>query len=325
MANIKEVAKRAGVGIATVSRVINNSGYVGKKTREKVEAVIKELNYKPNEIARSMLKQKNNIVAFILPTSSHPFFGALLNHLEDELYKNGYKMLLCNSNRQIEKEIAYLDMLNNNRVDAIVFLTNNDIEQYLDKSLPIISFDRHFENVPLVSSENYKGGRLAAEVLISKGCKNLMFVGDDAQVEGTVINTEVIKRREGFNDYCNEHGFQVKNVVYPLRDYSQLPEYIEKVILEAGPIDGIFTISDAIGIEVIKVLERNNIRVPEDVSVIGFDGTAPFLNLGKVISSIEQSPEELAKAISETINDYVNEKEVRNRFVPIKFKQGETA
>jgi DNA-binding LacI/PurR family transcriptional regulator len=86
MANIKEVAKKAGVGIATVSRVINNSGYVKKETREKIEKVIKDINYMPNEIARSMTRQKNNIVAFILPNSTHLFFGELLYYVEEELF-----------------------------------------------------------------------------------------------------------------------------------------------------------------------------------------------------------------------------------------------
>ncbi len=82
MSSIKEVAKAAGYGIATVSRVVNNSGYVKKETREKIERVIKEINYVPNEIARSMIKQKNGIIAFIIPNSSHLFFGELLNYVE---------------------------------------------------------------------------------------------------------------------------------------------------------------------------------------------------------------------------------------------------
>mgnify|MGYP000956835807 CR=1 FL=1 len=105
MTNIKDVAKKAGVGIATVSRVINNSGYVKKETREKVERVISEIGYVPNEIARSMLLQKNNIVAFILPNSTHLFFGELLYHVEEELFKYGYKVMLCNSSEQMAKEM----------------------------------------------------------------------------------------------------------------------------------------------------------------------------------------------------------------------------
>ena len=111
MASIIDVAKKAGVGIVTVSRVINNSGYVKKETRERVEKVIKEMDYVPNEIARSMTRQKNNIVAFILPNTTHLFFGELLYFVEEELYKKGYKMMLCNSSTSLEKDISYIDML----------------------------------------------------------------------------------------------------------------------------------------------------------------------------------------------------------------------
>ena len=128
MSNIKDVAKQAGVGIATVSRVINNSGYVKKETREKIERVIELLEYKPNEIARSMTKQRNGIVAFLLPNTTHLFFGELVNSVEEALFEFGYKLLVCNSSEKIEKEIVYLDMLKNNRVDALILLTNNDID-----------------------------------------------------------------------------------------------------------------------------------------------------------------------------------------------------
>jgi len=220
MASIIEVAKKAGVGIATVSRVINNSGYVKKETREKIEEVIKEIGYVPNEIARSMTLQKNNIVAFILPNSTHLFFGELLYFVEEELFNKGYKLMICNSSMQTEKDLAYIELLKKNRVDAIILLTNNDVESYLDKSLPIISFDRKFEGVPFVASDNYHGGVMAARHLVEKGCKHIMFIGDDAQGVHTKVSTEVSKRRLGFIEELKKHGIDnMINVEYPLGNY----------------------------------------------------------------------------------------------------------
>ena len=231
MPNIKDVARQAGVGIATVSRVLNNSGYVKKETRKKIEKIIKEINYIPNEIARSMTRQKNNIVAFIIPNSTHLFFGELLYHVEEELYKYGYKLMICNSSEKLEKEIIYLDMLKNNRVDAVILLTNNDIEKYLDKKLPLISFDRRFKDVPFVASDNYEGGVLAAKRLIEIGCTKLMFIGDDAQGDLTPVMTEVSKRRIGFSEYLAKKGVtDIVNIEYPLGNYIYIPEDIHKVI-----------------------------------------------------------------------------------------------
>ena len=175
MANIKDVASKAGVGIATVSRVINNSGYVKKETREKVERVIKEIEYIPNEIARSMTLQKNKIVAFILPNITHLFFGELSYYVEQELFEHGYKLMICNSSEQIAKEIVYLEMLKNNRVDAVILLTNNDVESLIDKNKPVVSFDRKFKDVPFVASDNYRGGVMAAKKLLELRVKETEY------------------------------------------------------------------------------------------------------------------------------------------------------
>ena len=326
MASIKDVAKKAGVGIATVSRVINNSGYVKKETREKVEKVIAELEFRPNEIARSMTKQKNGIVAFIIPNSTHLFFGELVHYVEQELFKYGYKLLICNSSEMIEKEIVYLDMLKNNRVDSVIFLTNNDIEGYLDKDLPLISFDRRFEGVPCVASDNYSGGLMAAEYLISKGCKQLMFIGDDAQGETTKVVTEVSKRRIGFMEYAAKHLKKpVLNIEYPLGDYIRIPYSVHEKINAHSEVDGIFCISDAVATEVIIELEKNGRKVPEDVRVMGYDGGRSFNNLGKSLTSIGQDPEKIATAIVEIINSYYGKEPVSNKIIPVFFAQGQTA
>ncbi|MDG0888363.1 LacI family DNA-binding transcriptional regulator [Paracholeplasma manati] len=326
MASIIDVAKKAGVGIATVSRVINNSGYVKKETRDKIEKVIEEIGYVPNEIARSMTLQKNNIVAFILPNTTHLFFGELLYFVEEELFKSGYKMMLCNSSERLEKEIAYIDLLKKNRVDAIILLTNNDVEPYLDKTLPILSFDRKFDDLPFVASDNYHGGVLAARHLIKKQCKNIVFIGDDAQGVNTKVQTEVSKRRLGFLDELKRHQItNVLNIEYPLGNYIYIPEYVTEIIDAHPEIDGIFCISDSVAAVVIRHLEKIGKRVPEDVKVIGFDGGRSFNNLGKRITSIGQSPKLIAEAISQVIHNYYDKKTVSSVIVPIYFQEGDTA
>lgn len=326
MANIKDVAKKAGVGIATVSRVINHSGYVKKETREKIEKVIKELNYQPNEIARSMTLQKNHIIAFILPNSKHLFFGELLYHVEEELFRYGYKLMLCNSSEQLEKEIVYLDMLNNNRVDGIILLTNNDVERYLNNNLPIISFDRYFDNIPYVASDNYHGGVLAAERLLKHGCQHIMFIGDDAQGEHTEVKTDVSKRRIGFLEHLAKQGFtNVINLEYPLKNYFVTVEQFTELLSPYSDVDGIFCISDAVAYTVIKVLEQKGLSVPEDVKVIGYDGGRTFNNLGKRITSIDQDPEKIAIAIRELLIDYDINDTNKKIIIPVKIMEGDTA
>ena len=326
MANIIDVAKRAGVGIATVSRVINNSGYVKKETRARIEEIIKEIGYVPNEIARSMTLQKNNIVAFILPNSTHLFFGELLYHVEMELSNKGYKLMVCNSSTQTQKDLAYIDLLKKNRVDAIILLTNNDVEAHLDKKLPIVSFDRRFVDIPYVTSDNYHGGQLAARRLIDNGCKNIMFIGDDAQGIHARVMTEVSKRRMGFMDELNKHGIdKIINVEYPLDNYIYIPKYVHNIIRAHPEVDGIFCISDAVAAEVIINLRAHGKRVPEDVKVVGFDGGRSFLNLGQKITSISQSPILIAEAIVAIIEKLYQKVPVEHTVVPVYLEEGDTA
>jgi DNA-binding LacI/PurR family transcriptional regulator len=305
MSSIKEVALKAGVGIATVSRVINKSGYVKKETKERVEEVIKSLKFKPSAIARSMTLQKNNIVAFILPNTKHLFFGELLYEVEKALFKRNYKLMLCTSSENIEKEIIYLEMLKTNRVDAIILLTNNDIEPYLNKGDHIVSFDRIFDGFPYVASDNFKGGELAALHLIERGAKHFMFIGDDQQGIHTKVKTDVSLRKKAFLETIKKHTHsEVIDVEYPLGNYIDLPEFVYEKVLKHPNVDGIFCISDAVAARIVKVLESSGKRVPEDVKVIGYDGVASFLNLGKSLTSINQRVDLTAEAIAVAIESF---------------------
>lgn len=326
MSSIKDVAAKAGVGIATVSRVINKSGYVKQETKERIEKVIEELGFRPNEIARSMTQQKNHIVAFILPNTKHLFFGELLYEIESALYEKNYKLMVCNSSERIEKELAYIEMLKTNRVDSMILLTNNDIEHLLDKKYRIISFDRIFEGIPYVASDNYEGGRLAALHLIERGATKLMFVGDDQQGINSIVKTEVSKRKQAFIETLKSNGFnQVIEIEYPLGNYIDIPEAVQQQVLEHEDVDGIFCISDAVAARVIKTLELAGKSVPNDVKVIGYDGGRSFLNLGKTITSIDQQPHLSAKAIVDIIEHYYKNTSIEpSQITPVKLVIGDT-
>jgi family./Bacterial regulatory proteins, lacI family. len=173
MATIKDVAERAGVTVTTVSRVLNNRGYISEKTREKVYEAMKELNYQPNELARSLYRKKSYLIGLLIPSVAHPFFAELTNYIEYYAYQNDYKILLCNSGQDVEKEKEYIDMLKRHQVDGIIIGSHTlKAEQYINVNLPIVAIDRYFsEKIPYVASDNYNGGVLATKLLIQKGCK----------------------------------------------------------------------------------------------------------------------------------------------------------
>jgi len=235
-------------------------------------------------------------------------------------------LMLCNSSEHIEEEITYIEMLKRSRVEALILLTNNNIEPYLEKGFPIVSFDRRFEGVPFVASDNYRGGVLVAQHLLKKECRNFMFISDDAQGEHSVVNTEVAKRRIGFVEELMHHGIDnIINIEYPLGDYKSIPESVYQAVIDHPEVDGIFTSNDIIVAEVARRLEKVGRNVPNDVKIIGFDGGRETANLGKTITSISQSPQRIARALVENVLLLINGEKGRDIILPIEFIQGETA
>jgi len=159
MTTQKDVAEKAGVTVTTVSRVINNRGYIAEATRKKVYQVMDKLNYRPNAVARSLSKKKSNILGIILPAVKHPFFSSLLSYLEEYAYQNDYKIMICNSQMDAEKEKDYINMLRAQQVDGIFLASHTlDIAAEMTLDLPILTFDREIEGLPYICADNKKGG-----------------------------------------------------------------------------------------------------------------------------------------------------------------------
>ena len=322
MTSIKDVANLAGVAVGTVSRVINNSGAVKPKTRKKVEVAIQELNYFPNEVARNFKMQKSKMVALLLPSIWNPFFSELAYYIEDELDREGYKLMLCNSGGKPEKELYYLDMLRQNKVAGIVGITYNDIENNVSNDIPIVSIDRHFnKSITCVTSDNYEGGRLALRELVKAGARKPAFMGSI-----TSVFSETMNRRKGFIDEADTLG--IDYVIYEKPDpIIDDDAYFNEFLNKYDDVDGIFAITDMLAANYIERARRKGIRVPEDVKVIGYDGIQDNPYFHPILSTIRQPVEEMArmtiKLLYNKIEGILLEKQVYR--IPVIFKQGETS
>ena len=159
MANIKDVAKLAGVSVTTVSRVLNNKGYISQDTYESVYRAIDQLDYVPNQIARNLFKQKSYYISLIVPDSSHPFWAEITKYIERKLYKHHYKLFLCNTGDTEDKERDYIKMMRENMVDGIILGTHMLAEtEYQNLDLPIVALDyRVAEDIPTIYSDHNKG------------------------------------------------------------------------------------------------------------------------------------------------------------------------
>jgi len=328
MATMKDVAKKAGVGMGTVSRALNNSGSVKAETRARILKVIEELDYTPNEIARSFKKQKNKLVGLMVPMINHPFFAELTYFIEDELFKNGYKLMICSSSTDREKEIEYLQMLKKNQVDGIITISYHDIYQNELIELPLVTIDRYIsDEIPLISSDNYLGGSMAVEHLINAGCQKLAYVGGEPRYKSTVSD-----RKRAFIELANQSNipytiFEVEEPTIAIMSSEMAyAEHVAEEFVKTHPeVDGIITSADVFAYAVINELIKVGKRVPEDVKVIGYDGVPSLIKMDRQLSTIKQPVEALARQSANVLISLIDGEEVPMQSIfPVEYIDGDT-
>ena len=270
-ATMSDVAREAGVALGTVSKVINGQS-VGESYRLKVEAAVKKLNYQVNNNARALKTDHTNTIAFIVPNTITPYFALLTHHINMALERRNYKMLLCFTEYNREREQDFIQMVRQNRADGIIALTYNPHLEIPD-DIPFVTIDRFFSvSVPCVASDNFAGGRMAACELAKRGCKRVAFCMEfGLSYECLLLNDGM--PASGFEDFLRSH-------------------------MENGSLafDGLFCGTDTVAYQVISMLRAMGLRVPEDVQVIGFDGIRMFGDLNYVCSTIEQPVADIAEA-----------------------------
>ncbi len=316
MVTIKDVAQDANVAVGTVSKVINGQ-YVSEKNREKVEASIKKLGYQVNYYARGLKMQRTYTVAVIVPEILNPFFAAWVYYIEQALFQQGYKMLLCNTQGMDEKEEYYFKMASQNKVDGIICITYRSEESYVYEDIPIISLDRRFERkISCICSDNYHGGEVAAQKMISTGSRNLIYIRSGSKIPG-----ETMKRGQGFCDYCQSKGLdcEVLDLGDDHESFEDRKSNIETEINQFLTVnridgklryDGIYASTDWLAMIILEQMEKIGIRVPEETQLVGHDGLR-WMNRGDyMLSTIVQPVEEMAKTSVELVIKKIQGEEI---------------
>lgn len=297
MSTIQDVAKRAHVGAATVSRVLNGNGYVKAETKEKVMQAIQELNYTPNEMARNLFYKRTGIVAIIIPQISHPFFAEFTDEAVMELAKYDYKAMICNTWDESHYELKYLEMLQRSMVDGIIFGAHSlDIEHYQNVDRPIVALDRNLgPGIPCVAADHLEGGRLAAEALIEAGCKKvLQFCGKKG------VSTPSFQRHVRFEKIFQEHGLTCYNYVTARNSFSYgyLHRIVEDIFDQYPDIDGVFG-TDIVIMNMIRRAGELGIRVPEQLKAVAYDGTG-------ITGLVHPSPTTIVQPIDDLARECVH-------------------
>lgn len=270
---IKDIAARAGISYATVSRALNGKYGVSQETRDKVTALADEMGYRPNAIAQGLVNRATMTVGLIIPDITSPFFPRVALGIEDRLLKSGYSVFLCNTNWDPQREKDYLNNLVQKQVDGIIISSiarhASDIESLIPSSMPVVYVSSYPEGTErsYVLIDNVKGADMAVSHLLSRKRRKIAFIGS----EQDFISLD--DRIKGYKKALKRAGIGLSEDLVVLDKFQEQSGYkIIRDLMENGKApDGVFAENDLIAMGVIQGVQDSGFRVPEDVAVIGFD------------------------------------------------------
>ena len=316
---IKDVAKYAGVGIGTVSRVINNERGVGEQTRKKVTDAMAALNYSPNNMASQLRKNETRIIALLVPVVNHPFFAKLAYYVEDEADKFGYSVILVSSQQRVDKETEIIRRIKHKKVDGAVFVTHYVHDEDDLKDCPIISIDRVLgANIPYVTSDNYESTKKAIKYMIERGAKRVGFIGSKP-----LVDSEVMERERAYREVMTEYNMTpriVNEVIQHGEETVVVADFMERY----PDVDGVFVSGYTLSQVFYDAAVQLGRRVPDDLQIISYDGMFSLWS-NTNMTSVEQPIEEMARQVVRLLIKKIHNEETCTRTVlKTKFVLGTT-
>jgi len=271
-ATIRDVAKKSNVSLMTVSRVVNKKGNVSKATAAKVLKAIRELNYKPNITARSLAAKKSDFIAIIVPDISNPFFSEMMKGAEDFARENGYNIFLGDTEGKVELEKEYIDAAINRMADGIVLVAprlENNLICEINDNIPLVIVDRSINknDIPQIYIDNLRGAMSAVEHLINLNHKNIAFLSGPKDVQDS------LQREKGYIMALKKHNIPVNPKLMLISDFSFEGgrDAFEKFFSNYPKPTAIFASNDIMAFGLIQRAHEMNVKVPKDVSIVGFD------------------------------------------------------
>ena len=314
---IKDVAKRSGFSVATVSAVINDVPIVSEKSKNKILQVIEEMGYRPNTIARSLKKSKTSTLAIIVKDITNPFYPELISGIEEVAWSKNYEVFLCNTENDIEKEKKYIDNLISKQVDG-VFLSTSSLDRIVDytvlsdSNIPYVFVNRKpnvlFDNEWFVGTDNYAAVQKAIRYIISKGIKDIAFYAGPQ--EYWTFNQRLL----AFKETMEKEGLEVKDEwIFTREEFNEETGYNNtlKIIKDSKLPECIFCSSDPLAFGAYKALSENNIKVPDDMYLMGTDNN----KFGELIglSSIDMNNKQLGREAADVLIDVLKNKETQKK------------
>ena len=303
MATTYEIAKKAGVSQATVSRVLNGSSSVSSDTKQKVMEWVRKLDYSPNRIARSLAQKRSDLLGVILPDMDNPYFTIVLKAVEQAADLNGYNILLCDSRGNLQKEKQCISILRSHQVDGILLVPVSKEESHHNipkqREIPIVAITQDVAPLDSIYVSHTRGGALVAHHLLELGHKNIAFIGvrDDEKCRGLreALSTQGLS-------FADENMITLERGWDPLGSHevhTKLRAYLDR----KGTLDvtALFAINDLVAFIAVHILQEYGYAVPDDMAVVGFDNTFLAHEARPQLTSVAQPVAEIARLAMERL------------------------
>jgi LacI family transcriptional regulator len=300
--SLQDIAESLGVSKSLVSMVLNNKAQengISKTTQQRVWEKIKELDYKPNMMARGLRMGRSNTIGLIVSDISNPFYSKIARHVEDFLEEKGYSLIICSTDEDIEKELKLIRMLKDRQTDGLIISTSqksdSEFKAMLEEKYPFVLIDRAMPNIlaNTVAVNNYKGAYEAVSHLILQGYRQI------SAFAVTPVHVSSINHRiEGYYKALRDHGLTYGKRLMAEIPFDDIKNSVRKELknMLSGPnkIDAIFAVNGHIAIACLESLHEMKVRIPEDIALLCFDDLEFFKFNNPSITAVAQPIEELA-------------------------------
>jgi LacI family transcriptional regulator len=305
VATIRDVAHHAGVSVTTVSHVVNNTRPVEPETQARVRVAIEELGYRPNLLARGLRRRKTNTIGLLVPDNSNPFFAEVARAIEDTGFEQGYSVILCNSDMNEAKQDAYLSVLLAKQVDGLLLISSGDspdpVRRIMQAGVPVVVVDRELGDLPVdqVLVDNEQGGYLAGCHLVALGHTRIGYIAGPSDIRPSR------GRVEGLQRALREAGLELDPEAIARGDgrYAGGERAMRELLARGGNLTAVFAYNDLMAIGAVAALRRAGLRVPEDISVIGFDDIPQAATTVPAITTVAQPTADLGRVSARLLLD----------------------
>ncbi|MDQ0253509.1 LacI family sucrose operon transcriptional repressor [Evansella vedderi] len=324
MLTIKKIAEMAQVSRTTVSRVLNDSGYVSEEARKRVLAVIEETGYVPSQHAKSLRTKKTKVIGVILPKLSTETSGRIVNGMNDVFQEHGYQILLTSTNLDVQKEMEYLRLLKSRQVDGVILIAtniNSKLKEEINQlNLPFVAIGQDISGVSCVTYNDYEAAKAMTELLIAKGRKNLAFIGVDESDRAVGYD-----RKQGFIDAIKKHGLLLREewMEKGKFDIESGYEAMKQIIHKAGggPFpDAVFGVTDRIAIGAMQFLREKGLQIPKDISVAGIGASEISRFVHPPLTTMDYENEKAGQQAAQILLEQINTNKEREKKVKLNYR-----